>query len=61
MDPRPKVRAQEPDSRQLSRLLRARGKRPRGRRATEKRDELAPSHYRPEAQDTVAYLLTLLT
>ena len=35
-------RAQEPDGRQLRRLLRARGERPRRRRAAEKRDELAP-------------------
>src|SRR5262249_28039592 len=36
-------RAQEPDDRQLARLLRARRERPR-RRAAEKRDELAPVH-----------------
>ena len=36
-------RAQEPDGRQLPRLLRARRERPSGRRAAEKRDELAPS------------------
>ena len=38
-----RVRAQEPDGRQLRRLLRARRERPR-RRAAKKRDELAPSH-----------------
>ena len=37
-------RAQEPDGRQLCRLLRARRERPRRRRAAEQRDELAPSH-----------------
>ena len=37
-------RAQEPDGRQLRRLLRARRERPRRRRAAEQRDELAPLH-----------------
>ena len=41
---RRRARAQEPDGRQLARLLRARRERPRGRRAAEQRDELAPSH-----------------
>ena len=39
-----RARAQEPDGRQLRRLLRARRERPRRRRAAEQRDELAPSH-----------------
>ena len=34
----------KPDGRQLRRLLRARRERPRGRRAAEQRDELAPPH-----------------
>jgi hypothetical protein len=37
-----RIRSQEPDGRQLRRLLRARRERPRNRRATEKRDELPP-------------------
>ena len=37
-------RAQKPDGRQLTRLLRARSERPR-RRAAEQRDELAPRHH----------------
>ena len=41
---RRRARAQEPDGRQLSRLLRARRERPRRRRAAEQRDELAPLH-----------------
>ena len=41
---RRRARAQEPDSRQLRRLLRARRERPRGRRAAEQADELAPPH-----------------
>ena len=36
-----RARAQEPDGRQLRRLLRPRRERPRGRRAAEQRDELA--------------------
>ena len=36
-------------------LLRARGERPRGRRAAEQRDELAPPHVRPHAQETASY------
>ena len=39
---RRRARAQEPDGRQLARLLRARRERPRRRRAAEQRDELAP-------------------
>ena len=38
-------------------LLRARCKRPRRRRAAEKRDELAPPHVRPQAQETASYRL----
>ena len=38
-------------------LLRARRERPRGRRAAEKRDELAPLHVRPQAQETASYRL----
>ena len=41
----------KPDHRHR-RLLRVRGKRPRGRRTSDKRDELAPLHCRPNAQDT---------
>jgi hypothetical protein len=37
-------RAQEPNGRQLAHLLRARHERPRGSRAAEQRDELAPLH-----------------
>src|SRR5262249_20282699 len=37
-------RPQEPDGRQLPRLLRARRERPRGRRSAEQRYELAPFH-----------------
>src|SRR5262249_5492748 len=40
-------RAQEPNGRQFSRLLRARRKRPSCRRAAEQRDELAPPHGSP--------------
>ena len=40
---RRRARAQEPDGRQLPRLLRARRERPRRRRAAEQRDELAAS------------------
>src|SRR5262249_4950101 len=36
---------QESDSRQLSRLLRARRERPRGDRAAEQRDEVVPFHH----------------
>jgi hypothetical protein len=39
---RRRVRAQEPDGRQLRRLLRPRRKRPRRHRTAEQRDELAP-------------------
>ena len=45
---RRRARAQEPDGRQLRRLLRARRERPRRRRAAEQRDELAPSHALPQ-------------
>ena len=38
-------RAQEPDGRQLARLLRARRERPRRRRAAEQGDELAALHH----------------
>ena len=41
---RSRARAQEADLRQLARLLRPRREWPRGRRAAEKRDELAPFH-----------------
>ena len=41
---RSRAPAQEPDHRQLARLLRARRERPRGRRAAEQRDERAPFH-----------------
>ena len=40
--------AQEPDGRQLARLLRARRERPR-RRAAETRDEFPPPHAAPKA------------
>ena len=39
-----RARGQQPDGRQLARLLRARRKRPSRRRAAEQRDELAPLH-----------------
>src|SRR5262249_308759 len=41
----------------VGRLLRARREGPSGRRAAEKRNELAPSHYRhpPEGQDKASY------
>ena len=41
---------EKPDHRHR-RLLRTRRERPRGRRAANKRDELAPPHCLPEAQD----------
>src|SRR5262245_46373353 len=41
------------------RLLCARRKRPSNCRATEKRDELAPSHASPEARDIASYRLWL--
>jgi hypothetical protein len=44
--------AEEPDH--GHRLLRAHGKRPRRCRATKKRDELAPSHVRSQAQVTAS-------
>ena len=53
-------RAQEPDGRQLRRLLRARRERPRRRRAAEQRDELAPphrAHPRPGSQPSIAGLV----
>src|SRR5262249_17938111 len=47
-DPMPQGRSragtEEPDGRQLRRLLRARRERPRGCRAADQRDELAPRH-----------------
>ena len=36
-------------------LLRTRGQRPRRRRSTKKRDELAPLHVAPKAQETVSW------
>src|SRR5262245_38579378 len=41
---RSRGRSQKSDSRQLTRLLRARRERPRRRSAAEKRDEIAPLH-----------------
>jgi hypothetical protein len=38
-------------------LLRTRCERPCCRRATEKRNELAPLHFRPQAQETASYRL----
>ena len=49
-------RSQEPDPKDLRRwLLRTRSERPRNRRTAEKRDELAPSHCRPEDLDRPSY------
>jgi len=46
--------AQKPYGWQFPRLLCACGERPSGRRAAEKRYELAPPHARPQAQETTS-------
>ena len=38
-------------------LLRARGERPRRRRATQNTEKLPPPHVRPQAQETASYRL----
>ena len=49
------TRAKITDPRHLPLQLRARRQRPRRCRTTEKRDELAPSHVRSQAQEAALY------